>query len=447
MYMPHPMSMPLHPKALSVIGMQWGDEGKGKIIDVLASAFDVVVRFQGGANAGHTIVHEGKKHKLSLIPSGVLHAHTVGVLGNGVVIDPWALVEEIERLTREGATISPHSLKIADNAGLIMPFHKDLDRLREEQSNGQQKIGTTGRGIGPAYEDKVGRRMVRVGDLLYPQSLRAKLQPMVEYHDILRRHYGERPIDMETLMDALTDVTPSLAPHVERVGNFLAQAAQNKKSILYEGAQGVLLDIDHGIYPYVTSSHTITSHAMCGSASPYPMYSPVLGVAKAYTTRVGEGYFPTELHESLGERLQREGREQGTVTNRTRRCGWFDAVLGRYATHMAGVRAIALTKIDVLDQFESLNICTHYQSGTDRLDDLPHTRDAIESLRPVYESHEGWMCSTSGIERFEDLPPNAQRYIQRIETLLGVPVALISTSPERNAIIIRQEHMPFAIRV
>jgi len=425
-------------RSLMVIGMQWGDEGKGKIVDYLAQDANVVVRFQGGANAGHTIVLGDTKHKVSLLPSGILYANTLCVLGSGVVIDPWFLLEEIDRFKKAGFDVSPERIKIAENAPLILPSHKRIDTLRDNSSS--RTIGTTGRGIAPAYEDKVGRRGLRLGDLAYPQSLPDKVASLLDHHSQLLKTLGEKTPqlpDVNKTLAALHDIAARLLPYRCRVWQLLAEQQARGRKIIYEGAQGIMLDIDHGSYPYVTSSNTVTAQAMSGSGS-FVKDGYVLGVLKAYTTRVGEGAFPTEDKGTIGEHLQTEGQERGTVTDRARRCGWFDAVIGKQAATIAGVDGLALMKIDILDSLPELKICTHYRLKGKTIDYFPSMEDEQRALEPVYETLEGWQSSTTAITAWDDLPAQAQRYIQRIEALLAVPVKMISVSPQRDDIIIRQ---------
>ncbi|KQN92608.1 adenylosuccinate synthetase [Sphingomonas sp. Leaf231] len=425
---------------VAVIGAQWGDEGKGKIVDWLAERADMVVRFQGGHNAGHTLVVGENVYKLSLLPSGIVRG-TPSVIGNGVVLDPWALKAEIERLGAQGVTATPETLRIADNCALILPFHRDLDGLREDAS-GAGKIGTTRRGIGPAYEDKVGRRAIRVCDLAHLDDLGPQLDRLTAHHDALRAGFGEPPIDRARLVAELREIAGFVLPFARPVWRDLNVAKEAGKRILFEGAQGVLLDIDHGTYPFVTSSNTIAGSAAGGSGLGPSAVGFVLGIAKAYTTRVGSGPFPTELEDDTGERLGVRGHEFGTVTGRKRRCGWFDAVLVRQSAAVGGITGIALTKIDVLDGFDEVKICTGYRLRSEVLDYFP-THAADQALvEPVYETIEGWQGSTAGARSWADLPAQAIKYIRRIEELIRCPVALVSTSPERaDTILVRD---PFA---
>ncbi|MDY0959755.1 adenylosuccinate synthase [Sphingomonas sp. CFBP8993] len=425
---------------VAVIGAQWGDEGKGKIVDWLAERADMVVRFQGGHNAGHTLVVGENVYKLSLLPSGIVRG-TPSVIGNGVVLDPWALKAEIERLGEQGVHASPETLRIADNCPLILPIHRDLDGLREDAS-GAGKIGTTRRGIGPAYEDKVGRRAIRVCDLAHLDDLGPQLDRLCAHHDALRAGFGEPPVDRERLLADLREIAGFVLPFAKPVWRDLNEARAGGKRILFEGAQGVLLDIDHGTYPFVTSSNTIAGAAAGGSGLGPSGVGFVLGIAKAYTTRVGSGPFPTELEDETGQRLGERGHEFGTVTGRKRRCGWFDSVLVRQSAAVGGITGIALTKIDVLDGFSEVKICVGYKLGDETLDYYPtHAADQAKVV-PVYETMEGWQESTAGARSWADLPAQAIKYIRRIEELIRCPVALVSTSPEREDTILVRD--PFA---
>ncbi|WP_375244375.1 adenylosuccinate synthase [Sphingomonas parapaucimobilis] len=425
---------------VAVIGAQWGDEGKGKIVDWLAERADMVVRFQGGHNAGHTLVVGENVYKLSLLPSGIVRG-TPSVIGNGVVLDPWALKAEIERLGEQGVHASPETLRIADNCPLILPIHRDLDGLREDAS-GAGKIGTTRRGIGPAYEDKVGRRAIRVCDLAHLDDLGPQLDRLCAHHDALRAGFGEPPVDRERLLADLREIAGFVLPFAKPVWRDLNEARSGGKRILFEGAQGVLLDIDHGTYPFVTSSNTIAGAAAGGSGLGPSGVGFVLGIAKAYTTRVGSGPFPTELEDETGQRLGERGHEFGTVTGRKRRCGWFDSVLVRQSAAVGGITGIALTKIDVLDGFDEVKICVAYKLGDETLDYYPtHAADQARVV-PVYETMEGWQESTAGARSWADLPAQAIKYIRRIEELIRCPVALVSTSPEREDTILVRD--PFA---
>jgi adenylosuccinate synthase len=425
---------------VAVVGAQWGDEGKGKVVDWLAERADVVVRFQGGHNAGHTLVVGENVYKLSLLPSGIVRG-TPSVIGNGVVLDPWALRDEVERLGEQGVRATPDTLRIADTCALILPFHRDLDGLREDAS-GAGKIGTTRRGIGPAYEDKVGRRALRVCDLAHLDDLGPQLDRLCAHHDALRAGFGEAPIDRERLLADLREIADFVLSFAKPVWRDLNEARSAGRRILFEGAQGVLLDVDHGTYPYVTSSNTIAGTAAGGSGLGPAAVGFVLGIAKAYTTRVGSGPFPTELDDATGERLGTRGREFGTVTGRKRRCGWFDAVLVRQSAAVSGITGIALTKLDVLDGFETISICTGYRLRGAELDYYPaHAKDQAE-VEPIYEVMEGWEGSTAGARSWADLPAQAIKYIRRVEELIRCPVALVSTSPEREDTILVRD--PFA---
>ena len=419
-----------------VVGSQWGDEGKGKIVDWLSSRADVVVRFQGGHNAGHTLVIEGKTYKLSLFPSGIVRKDKVSIIGNGVVIDPWAFSEELETLTKQDVFIDRNNLKIAENASLILPVHKNLDILREHLSSNDSKIGTTKRGIGPAYEDKVGRRSIRVGDLKDLKALKIKVNNLVDHHNIILRGMNENEINPEEIYQKLIEVSNVIKPFISRTQEFLINARKNRKRILFEGAQGALLDIDHGTYPYVTSSNTIASAAATGSGQGVNSINYVLGITKAYTTRVGEGPFPSEQDNEIGNQLGEKGHEFGTVTGRKRRCGWFDAVLVRHAIEVSGIDGMALTKLDVLDSFEEINICVAYELDGKVIDYFPSSSEEQARIKPVFEKFDGWDNSTFGARLWNDLPAEAIKYVKRIEELTGIPVSLLSTSPERDDTIL-----------
>ena len=426
---------------VAVVGAQWGDEGKGKIVDWLSLEADVVVRFQGGHNAGHTLVVDGKTYKLALLPSGIVRPGKLSVIGNGVVVDPHFLVGEIDRLREQGVAISSANLKIAENAPLILSLHRELDAHREESSSGGAKIGTTKRGIGPAYEDKVGRRSVRLTDLAEPDSLDDKITRALAHHNPLRRGLGLPEIGLSAIWDELLSVAPRVLPFMDVVWELLDNERRAGKRILFEGAQGVLLDVDHGTYPYVTSSNTVAASAASGSGLGPGAIDYVLGIAKAYTTRVGGGPFPTELHDAVGELIGDRGREFGTNTGRRRRCGWFDAVLTRQAIKTSGINGVALTKLDILDGFDEIKICTHYLLDGRQIDRLPASQSAQARVEPVYESIEGWKGSTGGARSWVDLPAPAIKYVRRIEELIEAPVALLSTSPERDDTIL--VHNPF----
>ena len=422
---------------VTVVGAQWGDEGKGKIVDWLSNRADVVVRFQGGHNAGHTLVVGDVTYKLSLLPSGVVQGKK-SIIGNGVVVDPWAFLDEIARIGAQGVIIGPDLLALADNAVLILPLHRDLDQAREAQA-GAGKIGTTGRGIGPAYEDKVGRRAIRVADLAEPDSLPTKIARLLAHHGALRRGLDLPEADAEALLAALLEVAPKILPFAQPTWRLLDQAVKDGKRVLFEGAQGTLLDVDHGTSPYVTSSNTVAGQAAAGSGLGPRAPGFVLGIVKAYTTRVGEGPFPTELFDEHGRRLGERGHEFGTVTGRPRRCGWFDAVLVRQSIAINGIHGIALTKLDVLDGFETLKVCVGYQIGDKLYDYLPAGMAAQAAAVPVYETLEGWSDSTRGARSWKDLPANAVKYVRRIEELIEAPVALLSTSPEREDTILMRD--------
>jgi adenylosuccinate synthase len=424
-----------------VVGAQWGDEGKGKIVDWLSERADVIARFQGGHNAGHTLVIDGKVYKLSLLPSGIVRGGKLSVIGNGVVLDPWHLVMEIDKLRGQGVDISPENLMIAENAPLILPVHGELDRAREGQT-GMAKIGTTGRGIGPAYEDKVGRRAIRVADLADEQTLVTRVDRLLGHHDALRRGLGIEPIDRDALLAQLREIAPQVLPYAKPVWKVMTEARRAGKRILFEGAQGALLDIDFGTYPFVTSSNVIAGQAATGVGLGPTAIDFVLGIVKAYTTRVGEGPFPAELHDADGARLGERGHEFGTVTGRKRRCGWFDAVLVRQTCATSGVSGIALTKLDVLDGFQTLKICVGYDLDGVRLDYLPTAADQQARCTPIYEEMEGWSETTAGARSWADLPGAAIKYVRRIEELIQCPVALLSTSPERDDTILVTD--PFA---
>jgi adenylosuccinate synthase len=426
---------------VTVIGSQWGDEGKGKIVDWLSERADIVVRFQGGHNAGHTLVANGQTYKLSLLPSGIVRPGKQALIGNGVVIDPWALLDEIERLRGQGVEITSDNLKVADNAALILPIHGMSDRARE-QARGNSAIGTTGRGIGPAYEDKVARRAIRVCDLAHPETLPNKIQALLDHHNALIRGFGGEEMTLAPLVQSLLQLAPQLLPYAVSGWRVLDDWRRAGRKILFEGAQGVMLDIDHGTYPYVTSSNTVAGQAAAGSGIGPKAAGYVLGITKAYTTRVGSGPFPTEQQNAVGERLGERGREFGTVTGRKRRCGWFDAVQVRQAARVSGIDGIALTKLDVLDGFEEVRICTGYRYQGEMLDYLPAAPEVQAAIEPVYVSLSGWSESTQGARSWAQLPAQAIKYIRYIEELIETPVALLSTSPAREDTILVRD--PFA---
>ena len=425
---------------VTVIGAQWGDEGKGKIVDWLASRADAVVRFQGGHNAGHTLVVGEQVYKLSLLPSGIVRG-TLSVIGNGVVLDPWHLKAEIAKLEGQGVSITRDNFAIADNCPLILPIHGELDVMRENAA-GAGKIGTTGRGIGPAYEDKVGRRALRVCDLAHLDAMEAQLDRLCAHHDALRAGFGQPPVDRAALLVALKEIAPFVLQFAEPVWSRLNKVKKAGARILFEGAQGVLLDVDHGTYPFVTSSNTVSGTAASGSGLGPSATGFVLGIVKAYTTRVGSGPFPTELEDETGQRLGERGHEFGTVTGRKRRCGWFDAVLVRQSCAISGVTGIALTKVDVLDGLDKVKICVGYRLNGKVLDYFPSHAAEQAAVEPIYEEMDGWQGTTAGARSWADLPAQAIKYIQRVQELIETPVALVSTSPEREDTILVRD--PFA---
>jgi adenylosuccinate synthase len=426
---------------VAVVGAQWGDEGKGKIVDWLSERAEIVVRFQGGHNAGHTVVIGNIEYKLSLLPSGVVRPGKLSIIGNGVVVDPWALANEIDAIRQQGVEVGPQNLKLADNAALILPSHGALDRAREARS-GDNKLGTTGRGIGPAYEDKVGRRALRVCDLADPRALEARLETLLLHHNALLRGLDQPEIDPRGLLAELRAVAPKILPYAEPVWRRLDDARREGRRILFEGAQGAMLDVDHGTYPFVTSSNAVAGQAAAGSGIAPRAIGYVLGITKAYTTRVGAGPFPTELTDAIGDMLGERGREFGVVTGRKRRCGWFDAVMVRQAVRLGGIDGIALTKLDVLDGLDEIKIGTAYRRGSETYDYLPSGTSAQAEIEPVYETAEGWRESTRGARSWADLPATAIKYIRRLEELIGAPVALLSTSPERDDTVLVRD--PFA---
>ncbi|MBO23221.1 MAG: adenylosuccinate synthase [Rhodospirillaceae bacterium] len=426
---------------VTVVGSQWGDEGKGKIVDWLSERADVVVRFQGGHNAGHTLVIDGKVYKLSLLPSGVVRPGKIGIIGNGVVVDPWALLGEIDHVIEMGVDVSPETLKLADNASLILPVHPHLDQAIE-QARGADKIGTTGRGIGPAYEDKVGRRAIRVCDLAHRETLDARVDHLLFHHNALLRGLGAETVDKAELMGRIEEIADRLLSFAAPVWDLLDDARKAGKRILFEGAQGAMLDIDHGTYPFVTSSNTVAGQAAAGSGVSPATIGYVLGITKAYTTRVGSGPFPTEQENEIGALLGERGHEFGTVTGRRRRCGWFDSVTVRQAVRVGGINGIALTKLDVLDGMEELKVCVGYTVDGIEVSRFPAGVRAQASVTPVYETMEGWQTSTQGARSWADLPATAIKYVRRIEELIEAPVALLSTSPERQDTILVRD--PFA---
>ena len=421
-----------------VVGSQWGDEGKGKIVDWLSNRADVVVRFQGGHNAGHTLVVDGVTYKLSLLPSGVVRGGKLSVIGNGVVLDPWAFLSEVERIKSQGVLVTPENLIISESASLILPIHSELDGIRENRVDGI-KIGTTKRGIGPAYEDKVARRSIRVCDLEDENHLFSRLENLLHHHNALRRGLGQPETKVDELHKKLLEIAPKIIPFISPVWNALDEARQNDKKILFEGAQGAMLDIDHGTYPFVTSSNTIAGQAAAGSGVGPSALNYVLGITKAYTTRVGEGPFPTELHDNVGQRLGERGHEFGTVTGRQRRCGWFDAVMVKQAITTSGITGISLTKLDVLDGMEELKICIAYKLDGVTLKRLPANASAQARVEPIYESLPGWKGSTRGARSWAELPAEAVKYVRRVEELIGCPVSMVSTSPEREDVILMRD--------
>jgi adenylosuccinate synthase len=424
-----------------VVGAQWGDEGKGKIVDWLSVSADVIVRFQGGHNAGHTLVIDGKVFKLALLPSGIVRPGKLSVIGNGVVLDPYHLSHEIEKVRGQGVEVTPDNLKIAENVPLILSLHRELDAHRETATSDGVKIGTTKRGIGPAYEDKIGRRAIRLMDLAEPDELDGKIARLLAHHDPLWRGLGLTPPNAAAIREELLAIAPKVLPYMAATFELLDRARRAGKRILFEGAQGALLDVDHGTYPYVTSSNTVAANAATGSGLGPRAIGYVLGIAKAYTTRVGGGPFPTELDDEIGRRIGQRGNEFGTNTGRPRRCGWFDAVLTRQCIKISGIDGVALTKLDILDGFDEIKVATHYRLDGEAIDYLPAGQGAQMRAEPVYETIEGWRGSTGGARSWADLPAQAIKYVRRIEELIGAPVALLSTSPEREDTIL--VHDPF----
>ena len=425
-----------------VIGSQWGDEGKGKIVDWLSSKADVVIRFQGGHNAGHTLVIDGVTYKLRLLPSGIVRKNTISIIGNGVVVDPWALLDEIKEISSKGIEITPKNLIILDSANLILPFHKELDEIREDAA-GKAKIGTTRRGIGPAYEDKVGRRSIRIMDLASEKDLDKRLDTALSHHNAIRKGLEKEIYEKKQLKEGLLKISTEILKYSKPVWKKIDEFKSNKKKILFEGAQGILLDIDHGTYPFVTSSNTVASAAATGSGCGPNTINYVLGITKAYSTRVGEGPFPTELTDKVGEQLGERGKEFGTVTSRKRRCGWFDGVLVRQTIKISGINGIALTKLDVLDELEEIKMCTAYEIKGKKINYLPASTEEQLNINPGYKSFKGWKSSTKGIKKFDDLPDNAKLYVTELEKFLETKVSSISTSPERNDTILIED--PFNI--
>ena len=429
-------------KNIAVVGSQWGDEGKGKIVDWLSEQADVVIRFQGGHNAGHTLVIDGTTYKLRLLPSGIVRKNKISIIGNGVVVDPWALLDEINEISSKGVEINTENFIISESANLILPFHKEMDEIREDTA-GKAKIGTTRRGIGPAYEDKVGRRSIRVMDLRSEDNLNKRLEAVLQHHNAIRKGLGKKIFKKDKLKKELLEIAPNILKFSQPVWLKIDQFKRQKKNFLFEGAQGVLLDVDHGTYPFVTSSNTVASSAATGTGCGPNSINYVLGITKAYTTRVGEGPFPTELKDKIGELLGTRGKEFGTVTSRKRRCGWFDGVLVRQTIKISGINGIALTKLDVLDELEEIKICVHYELNGKKIDYLPAATEDQSKIKPVYKSYPGWKVSTKGIKNIDDLPENAKNYIYAIEDFVGAKISSISTSPEREDTILIEN--PFEI--
>ena len=420
---------------VAVIGSQWGDEGKGKIVDWLSSEADIVVRFQGGHNAGHTLVIDGVTYKLRLLPSGIVRKNKISIIGNGVVIDPWAFLDEINEIKSKGIDVGEDNLIISESANLILPFHKEMDEIREDAA-GKAKIGTTRRGIGPAYEDKVGRRSIRVMDLISEKNLDQRLETVLLHHNAIRKGLGKTIFKKDKLKDDLLKIAPEILKFSKPVWNKIYEFKKQNKKILFEGAQGILLDVDHGTYPFVTSSNTVASAAATGSGCGPNSINYVLGITKAYTTRVGEGPFPTELKDEIGEKLGTRGKEFGTVTSRKRRCGWFDGVLVRQTIKISGIDGIALTKLDVLDELDEIKMCIAYKIDGKEIDYLPAAVEDQLKVKPIYKSFKGWKTKTRGIKQFDDLPINARNYIKELEKFIETKVSSISTSPERNDTIL-----------
>jgi len=422
-------------KNVVIVGSQWGDEGKGKIVDWLSSEADVVIRFQGGHNAGHTLVIDGVTYKLRLLPSGIVRKNKISVIGNGVVVDPWALLEEIEEIKSKGVVIDENNLILSESATLIMPYHKEMDEIREDEA-GDSKIGTTRRGIGPAYEDKVGRRSIRVMDLASEENLENRLISALSHHNAIRKGLGKPIYKKNQLKKNLLKIAPKILKYSKQVWKKIDEYKLKKKKILFEGAQGILLDVDHGTYPFVTSSNTVASSAATGSGCGPNSINYVLGITKAYTTRVGEGPFPTELKDEVGDHLGTVGKEFGTVTSRKRRCGWFDGVLVRQTIKISGIDGIALTKLDVLDKLEEIKMCIGYEVNGNKIDYFPAALDDQLKVKPIYKTFKGWKSSTSGIKEFEKLPDNAKIYIKELEEFIEAKISSISTSPERKDTIL-----------
>ena len=422
-------------KNVVVVGSQWGDEGKGKIVDWLSDQADIVVRFQGGHNAGHTLVIDGVTYKLRLLPSGIVRKNKISIIGNGVVVDPWALLEEIKEIKSKGVDVNKDNFIISESASLILPFHKEMDEIREEAA-GKNKIGTTRRGIGPAYEDKVGRRSIRVMDLRSESNLDHRLETVLLHHNAIRKGLGKKIYKKDDLKKELLKIAPEILKYSQPVWLKIDEFKKKKKKILFEGAQGILLDVDHGTYPFVTSSNTVAASAATGSGCGPNTIHYVLGITKAYTTRVGEGPFPTELNDKIGKLLGSRGKEFGTVTSRKRRCGWFDGVLVRQAITISGINGIALTKLDVLDELEKIKICVQYELDGKKIDYLPAAVEDQIKIKPIYKTFPGWKSSTSGIKNIKKLPENAKKYISAVEDFIGAKISSISTSPEREDTIL-----------
>jgi len=428
-------------KNVVVVGSQWGDEGKGKIVDWLSSEADIVVRFQGGHNAGHTLVIDGITYKLRLLPSGIVRKNKISIIGNGVVVDPWALLEEIDEIKSKGVNVDEKNLILAETASLILPFHREMDEIREDAA-GKGKIGTTRRGIGPAYEDKVGRRSIRVMDLVSKKNLDQRLETVLAHHNAIRKGLGKKIFEKNKLIKDLLLIAPEILKYSQPVWKKIDEFKSKKKKILFEGAQGILLDVDHGTYPFVTSSNTVASAAATGTGCGPSTINYVLGITKAYTTRVGEGPFPTELKDKVGELLGSRGKEFGTVTSRKRRCGWFDGVLVRQTIKISGIDGIALTKLDVLDELDEIKICVKYEVNGKEMDYFPAAVDDQLNVKPIYKTFPGWKSSTQGTRNIKDLPENAKRYIHAIEEFIGARISSISTSPEREDTILLED--PFS---
>ncbi len=425
-------------KNVVVVGSQWGDEGKGKIVDWLSSEADVVIRFQGGHNAGHTLVINDKTFKLRLLPSGIVRKGKISILGNGVVIDPWALISEIKEIKKKGVDVNPENFMISESASLILPFHQEMDEIRED-SAGRGKIGTTRRGIGPCYEDKVGRRSIRVMDLRSVKNLDSRLENVLLHHNAIRKGLKKKTYKKDELKKKLLKIAPEILQYAKPIWLKIDEFTKDRKKILFEGAQGILLDVDHGTYPYVTSSNTVPAMAATGSGSGPDKINYILGITKAYTTRVGSGPFPTELKNKIGESLGKRGKEFGTVTARKRRCGWFDAVLVRQTIKISGINAIALTKLDVLDELDEIKMCIEYQLNGKKIDYLPSSSEDQFNIKPIYRSFKGWKTTTRGIRNVDDLPENAKNYIYSLEDFIGAKISSISTSPERNDTILIED--------